>query len=144
MHPINETIVNYIGAWNETDPGRRRALIERTWSDDGTYLDAHREGTGHAAIDAMIAAVQQQFSGYRLLPRRHRDPPRPRAIQLERGRARPLRCTSAALISRPSRKTAGCGLSPALSTRCQRWPDVCFRPGPGCSGPGWEAFTCRR
>jgi hypothetical protein len=66
MHPINETIVNYIGAWNETDPGRRRALIERTWSDDGTYLDAHREGTGHAAIDAMIEAVQQQFSGYRL------------------------------------------------------------------------------
>jgi hypothetical protein len=65
MHPINETIENYIAAWNETDAGRRRALIERTWKEDGSSLDAHRDGVGHAAIDAMIAAAQQQFPGYR-------------------------------------------------------------------------------
>ena len=65
MSSVNETIANYIAAWNETDSARRRSIIERTWSADGSYLDAHREGQGHAAIDAMIAAVQQRFSGYR-------------------------------------------------------------------------------
>ena len=65
MSSINETIANYIAAWNETDAARRRAAVERTWSENGLYLDSHRDGTGHAAIDAMIAAVQQRFVGYR-------------------------------------------------------------------------------
>jgi len=65
MISINEAVSNYIAAWNETDAGRRRGIVARTWSDDGRYLDAHREGTGHAAIDAMIAAVQERFAGHR-------------------------------------------------------------------------------
>ncbi len=65
MSTINETVINYIAAWNETDAVRRREIIARTWTEDGSYLDAHREGTGHAALDAMIAAVQQRFAGYR-------------------------------------------------------------------------------
>jgi hypothetical protein len=65
MSRINTTIANYIAAWNETDAAQRRSIIERTWSAEGSYLDAHREGQGHAAIDAMIAAVQQRFPGYR-------------------------------------------------------------------------------
>ncbi|HJS84040.1 MAG TPA: nuclear transport factor 2 family protein [Acetobacteraceae bacterium] len=65
MRTVNETVAGYIAAWNETDPARRREIIARTWSEDGSYLDAHRDGTGHAAIDAMIAAAQEQFAGYR-------------------------------------------------------------------------------
>jgi hypothetical protein len=65
MSSVNETVAGYIAAWNESDGGRRRDLIARTWGEDGSYLDAHREGTGHAAIDAMIAAVQERFPGYR-------------------------------------------------------------------------------
>ena len=65
MTTINETIINYIAAWNETDPSLRRALIARAWSDSGLYLDAHREGKGHDAIDAMIGATQERFAGYR-------------------------------------------------------------------------------
>jgi hypothetical protein len=65
MSTVNEVVANYIAAWNETDGGRRRDLITRTWSDDGSYLDSHRDSTGHAAIDAMIAAVQERFPGYR-------------------------------------------------------------------------------
>jgi hypothetical protein len=65
MTGINETVANYIAAWNEIDPARRRAIIARTWSEDGGYLDAHREGSGHDAIDAMIGAVQDRFTGYR-------------------------------------------------------------------------------
>ncbi len=65
MHIINETIANYVAAWNETDPAKRRALIARTWAEDGSYLDAHREGVGHDAIDSMIGATQSGFAGYR-------------------------------------------------------------------------------
>ncbi len=65
MRSVNETVAGYIAAWNETDAGRRCDIIAQTWSEDGRYLDAHREGTGHAAIDTMIAAVQQHFPGYR-------------------------------------------------------------------------------
>jgi hypothetical protein len=65
MSTVNETVANYIAAWNETDAGRRRDIIARTWTDDGSYLDSHRDSTGHTAIDDMIAAVQERFPGYR-------------------------------------------------------------------------------
>ena len=65
MSSVYETIANYIAAWNETGAPRRRAIIERTWSAEGSYLDTHRDGSGHAEIDAMIAAEQQRFPGYR-------------------------------------------------------------------------------
>jgi hypothetical protein len=65
MASINETVIGYIAAWNETDAERRRALIARTWAEDARYVDSHRDSTGHAAIDAMIATVQQRFPGYR-------------------------------------------------------------------------------
>ena len=66
MSNVNETLVRYIAAWNERDPKRRRELVAQTWTEDGSYIDAHRRGSGHSAIDAMLAATQAQFPGYRL------------------------------------------------------------------------------
>jgi hypothetical protein len=66
MSNINETVVNYLAAWNERDPKRRRELVAATWTEDGSYIDAHRRGSGHNAIDAMLAATQAQFAAYRL------------------------------------------------------------------------------
>jgi hypothetical protein len=66
MNNVNETVVRYIAAWNERDPKRRRDLVERTWAEDGGYVDAHRRGSGHAAIDALLATTQEQFPGYRV------------------------------------------------------------------------------
>ena len=66
MTHVNETVVRYIAAWNERDPKRRRELVGETWTDDGSYVDAHRNGSGHGAIDTMIAAAQAQFATYRL------------------------------------------------------------------------------
>src|SRR5215813_13761991 len=57
---VNQVVVNYIAIWNERDAKRRRALIAQTWSEDGSYVGPSREGVGHDAIDAMIAAAQQQ------------------------------------------------------------------------------------
>ena len=66
MSNINETVVRYLAAWNERDPKRRRELAAATWTEEGSYIDAHRHGHGHSAIDAMLAATQAQFPNYRL------------------------------------------------------------------------------
>jgi hypothetical protein len=65
MHDTTETIANYIAAWNETDPQRRRSLIARTWAEDAAYVDPMMEGHGHAELDAMIGGVQERFPGLR-------------------------------------------------------------------------------
>ena len=66
MTNVNQIVVQYLAAWNERDPKRRRDLIAKTWAEDGSYVDAHRQGKGHEAIDALIATAQDQFAGYRL------------------------------------------------------------------------------
>jgi hypothetical protein len=66
MPHVNETVVRYIAAWNERNPKRRRELVSEAWTDDGNYIDAHRNGSGQDAIDAMIGAAQAQFPAYRI------------------------------------------------------------------------------
>ncbi len=63
---VNTLVVAYLAAWNEPSAGHRRDLIVKTWAEDGLYVDARRRGAGHDGIDAMIAAAQQQYPGYRL------------------------------------------------------------------------------
>ena len=64
MGNVNELVVGYLAAWNERDATRRRTLIGRVWTEDATYVDAHRRGVGHDGIDSMIATAQAQFTGY--------------------------------------------------------------------------------
>ena len=66
MSNVNEVVVRYLAAWNEREPTKRRALVAKTWSEDGTYVDAARDGKGHDSLDAMIATAQGHFPGYRL------------------------------------------------------------------------------
>lgn len=65
MPEVHEVVDRYIASWNETDPARRRELIERTWTEDGQYLDPLLAGEGQEGINAMIEAVQARFPGYR-------------------------------------------------------------------------------
>jgi len=55
----------YLAAWNETDAARRRELIAMAWTESASYVDPLMRGDGHAGIDAMIAAVQTKFPGFR-------------------------------------------------------------------------------
>ena len=66
MSNANEVVVRYLAAWNEPEPKRRRELVAKAWTDDGTYVDAARDGKGHDSLDAMIATAQGHFPGYRL------------------------------------------------------------------------------
>ncbi|ONI84096.1 polyketide cyclase [Actinosynnema sp. ALI-1.44] len=67
----HETIAQrYIDSWNETDPAKRRLIVEEVFTPDATYTDPLASVTGHEAIDQMLAAVQNQFAGmaFRLGP----------------------------------------------------------------------------
>ncbi len=64
MGTANELVVSYLVAWNERDPQRRRYLVARTWTERGTYIDAHRRGDGVDSIDTMIGATRAMFPGY--------------------------------------------------------------------------------
>ena len=66
MTSVNDIVVRYLAVWNERDPKRRRDLVARTWTEDGSYIDRVREGVGHERIDQMIATAQEHFPGYRL------------------------------------------------------------------------------
>ena len=65
MSNINGAVIRYIAAFNETDAGRRRALVAKTWTEDGTYRDPLVAGDGHNGISAMIGAIHERFPGYR-------------------------------------------------------------------------------
>jgi SnoaL-like domain len=54
----------YLAAWNETDPVARRAAVEGLFSADARYTDPLVDAEGRSAIEATIAAVQQQFPGF--------------------------------------------------------------------------------
>ncbi|SEP25617.1 SnoaL-like domain-containing protein [Trujillonella endophytica] len=54
----------YLAAWNTTDPAARRAAVEEVFADAARYTDPLVDVRGHDAIDATIAAVQQQFPGF--------------------------------------------------------------------------------
>jgi len=64
--PESRVVTEYIAAWNERDPGRRRELVAKTFAEDGSYVDPHRSGETHEGIDAMIAQAQDQLPGHRI------------------------------------------------------------------------------
>jgi SnoaL-like domain len=77
MTQLTAVVDGYIAMWNETDPARRRSLIEQTWTEDGSYVDPNAEVSGADGIDALVAAVQEQFPGHRFVlasgPEVHHD-----------------------------------------------------------------------
>ena len=63
MSDFTKLAEQYIATWNETDPSARRALIDEVWGADGRYIDPMANVAGREQIDAVIAAVQAQFTG---------------------------------------------------------------------------------
>ena len=55
----------YLAAWNETDAGRRAALLEQAWTRDARYVDPLMSGEGLSQISALIGGVHERFAGFR-------------------------------------------------------------------------------
>jgi ketosteroid isomerase-like protein len=60
----DEIARRYIEAWNEADPNTRRAKVNELYTPDARYIDPLAKAEGRDAIEATIAAVQQQFPGF--------------------------------------------------------------------------------
>jgi len=77
MTELTTIVDGYIAMWNETDPERRRSIIEQTFTEDGSYVDPQAEVAGAEGINALVAAVQEQFPGHRFVlasgPDAHHD-----------------------------------------------------------------------
>ena len=70
-HPLPmteyETIAQrYIDCWNETDADKRRAMLDEVFTSDTSFTDPLVAVHGPAAIDEVIAGVQQQLQGLAL------------------------------------------------------------------------------
>ncbi len=63
MTNLQQLAEQYLAIWNETDPAARRKLIDTVWAEDGSYTDPLVAAEGRDAVDAMIGAVQAQFTG---------------------------------------------------------------------------------
>jgi hypothetical protein len=55
--PIGEVVDGYFAMWNETDPTRRREVIEATWTPDASYVDPTFDAQGPDALDAMVGGT---------------------------------------------------------------------------------------
>jgi SnoaL-like domain len=54
----------YLAMWNATDPTERRGLINDLCAPGVRYIDPLADVMGRDQLDALIAAVQQQFPGF--------------------------------------------------------------------------------
>jgi hypothetical protein len=63
MTDFNTLVARYIASFNETDAGKRRALIGETFTETATYVDPVMQSEGHNGIDQMLAGVQERFTG---------------------------------------------------------------------------------
>jgi hypothetical protein len=57
-------VTQYLNAWNETDPTRRRVALAALFSEDCRYVDPLAAVDGVTALDQLVGAVQQQLPGF--------------------------------------------------------------------------------
>ncbi|MFI0453395.1 nuclear transport factor 2 family protein [Actinomadura sp. 6N118] len=63
-HDAQKQAQRYIDIWNEKDAAVRRAAIDEVWTENAAYTDPLVTVEGRDALDATIAAVQQQFPDF--------------------------------------------------------------------------------
>ena len=61
-----EAVASYAAAWDEPDETKRRALLERAWTDDGIYTDPTAYVEGREALIEHIAGFLNQVGEARL------------------------------------------------------------------------------
>lgn len=66
-HSPQEIVAAYCEAWNAPTEGTRRALLEKSWTDDGAYTDPRSDLSGRDALLAHISRVQAARTGSRIV-----------------------------------------------------------------------------
>ena len=60
----SEVVAAYGAAWNEPDENARRALLQQSFADDGTYTDPTGHADGREALVAHIAGFHAMMPGH--------------------------------------------------------------------------------
>src|SRR4051794_8546004 len=63
MTEYQNTAQRYVDVWNETDPAKRRRLVDELFTVDVTFTDPLTTLPGPEALDTLIAGAQAQFTG---------------------------------------------------------------------------------
>ena len=58
-----EAVNTYGATWNEPDEEKRRALLDRSWSDDGVYMDPTARADGRDSLLAHIGGFHAMMPG---------------------------------------------------------------------------------
>lgn len=66
MATFEEIVLAYGAAWEETNEGKRRTLLEKSWAENGIYTDPTGEAIGREALVQHIGGFHQQFAGHRI------------------------------------------------------------------------------
>jgi hypothetical protein len=67
MTTTEEIVLAYVAAWSESDEGKLRAMLEKSWAENGTYTDPTVEVAGREALVQHIRGIHQRFAGHRIL-----------------------------------------------------------------------------
>lgn len=67
MADTQEIVEAYGAAWNEPDEAERRRLLERSWANDGVFVDPQSHAEGREALLGLIADFQRQLSGAQIV-----------------------------------------------------------------------------
>ena len=63
----NVIVGKYFEMWNETDPARRRAVVEAVWTPDAQSIDPIASVTGWQAIEQFVITLQTQYPAHAVL-----------------------------------------------------------------------------
>jgi hypothetical protein len=65
---MENTVVTYFAAWNETDSDQRRRLLERSVTDDAELVDPTGRSRGIDGLSDRIGRYQSAAPGTKVLP----------------------------------------------------------------------------
>jgi SnoaL-like domain len=67
MAALEHILLAYVAAWNETDAGKRRLLLETSWAENGIYSDPTAQVSGREALVQHLGRLIEHFADQRVL-----------------------------------------------------------------------------
>lgn len=61
---INAAVDGYFAMWNETNPDRRRELIQKSWTPDAHYVNPVAAADGPDGLDTLVAGFHTQYANH--------------------------------------------------------------------------------
>lgn len=67
MIAFEDALFAYVAAWSETDEQQRRKFLEKSWAENGLYIDPAGEAPGREALVHYIGKFLHNFPDYRFM-----------------------------------------------------------------------------